>query len=59
MPTKSGDQKLVQNYHKLIDLFSADTNYNPPSADQTRTALNAHYSADRTLSSVASRPTPV
>jgi len=43
MPTESGDQKLLGNYRRLIDLVSADTNYNPANADITKAALAAHY----------------
>ena len=43
MPTESGDQKLLGNYRKLIDMVFADTNYNPTNGDITKPALAAHY----------------
>ncbi len=43
MPTEAGDMKLLGNYRKLIDLVSADSNYNPTNAKITKAALETHY----------------
>jgi hypothetical protein len=43
MPTEAGDMKLLGNYRKLIDLVSAEPNYNPSNAKITKTALEDHY----------------
>ena len=59
MPTESGDQKLLGNYRKLIDLVSADANYNPANADITKAALATHYTAARgALDDVAPKNAP-
>lgn len=43
MPSEAGDMKLLGNYRKLIDLVSADPNYNPSNANITKTALETNY----------------
>ncbi|MDX6383685.1 MAG: hypothetical protein QOK48_1258 [Blastocatellia bacterium] len=59
MPTESGDQKTLGNYRQLIDLVSADTNYNPANADITKAALAAHYTAAQAaLDDVAATSAP-
>lgn len=59
MPSESGDQKLLGNYRKLIDLVSADTNYNPANADIIKTALAAHYTESlAALDDVAAKNAP-
>jgi uncharacterized protein YfaS (alpha-2-macroglobulin family) len=59
MPTESGDQKTLGDYRQLIDLVSADTNYNPANADITKAALAAHYTAAQAaLDDVAATSAP-
>lgn len=59
MPTESGDQKLLGNYRQLIDLVSADTNYNPANPEITKAALAAHYTAAQaSVDEVASKSAP-
>ena len=59
MPTESGDQKLLGNYRKLIDLVSADANYNSANADITKAALAAHYTGSlAALDDVAAKNAP-
>lgn len=59
MPTESGDQKLLGNYRQLIDLVSADANYNPANPDITKAALAPHYTAARgALDDVAAKNAP-
>jgi hypothetical protein len=59
MATESGDQKLLGNYRKLIDLVTADANYNPANADITKAALAAHYTASlASVDDVASKNAP-
>jgi|GEM_PF-5500175 len=59
MTNESGDQKLLGNYRKLIDLVSADTNYNPANANISKTSLAAHYTgALAALDDVAAKNAP-
>lgn len=47
MPTEAGDMKLLGNYRKLIDLISAEPNYNPSNAKITKPALETHYTTSQ------------
>jgi hypothetical protein len=59
MPTESGDLKLLGNYRKLIDLVSADANYNPANAAIDKAALAAHYTASQaTVDDVSAKHAP-
>jgi hypothetical protein len=59
MPTESGDRKLLGNYRQLIDLVSADVNYNPANADITKASLTAHYAGSlAALDDVAAKNAP-
>jgi hypothetical protein len=48
MPTESGDNKLLGNFRKLIDLVSADPDYNPANAAITKAGLESLYKDART-----------
>lgn len=41
MPTESGDNKLLGNFRKLVELVSGDPNYNPANAAITRAGLQS------------------
>lgn len=43
MPTESGDNKVLGNFRKLIDLVSADPNYNPANPTITKTGLESSF----------------
>jgi hypothetical protein len=59
MATEAGDQKLLGNYRKLIDLVTADANYNPANADITKPSLAAHYTGSvAALDDVAAKNAP-
>jgi hypothetical protein len=48
MPSESGDLKLLANFRKLIDLVSADANYNPSNTALVPLALNAQHASGLT-----------
>jgi len=41
MPTEAGDMKLLGNFRKLIDLLTAEPNYNPANPTIIKTALGS------------------
>lgn len=45
MPTESGDQKLLGNLRQLIDLVSADSNYNPANSKIKVAGLETLYTS--------------
>lgn len=59
MPTESGDNKLLGNFRKLIDLVSSDPNYNPANADITKAGLEILHTHARTgVTDVATQSAP-
>lgn len=47
MPTESGDNKLLGNFRKLIDLVSVDPNYNPSNPTLTKTGLQSLFTTSQ------------
>ncbi len=41
MPTESGDNKLLGNFRKLVEIVSADPNYNPANSAITKAGLQS------------------
>lgn len=48
MPNEAGDKKLIGNFSRLIDLVSANANYNPANPKLAKTALAAQLAASET-----------
>lgn len=54
MTTEAGDKKLIGNFGKLIELISAEPNYNPANPKLSKTALAAlHASSEAAVLGVA------